>query len=235
MKRRGILWFAVAVATVGVLFALSGGCVQQESRVPDVKDAGIMAAGGNPGRSPQPTSSPGQAGTTLSANKTATGFWEKKITYNWTVDKSVKEIRVYNNTEPLKTIQNPEEGSSITLQKGQWAEIDYVIQAIRTKASEEDVYGVRGEITVTNGGDRATENLKLVDQVEYKTGAGQFQPLSGASQTITPSAQLGPGESRTYNYEVTFTPISGASYRKRVWTRTKGGFQPPRSADNFRN
>jgi hypothetical protein len=29
----------------------------------------------------------GQAGTTLTASKTATGFWEKVITYDWTIEK----------------------------------------------------------------------------------------------------------------------------------------------------
>jgi hypothetical protein len=75
---------------------------------------------------------------------------------------------------------------------------------------------VRGEITVTNGGDRTTENLKLVDQVEYKAGAGQFQPLDGAKQTILPAVQLGPGETKTYPYEIIFTPVVGATYRNTV-------------------
>jgi hypothetical protein len=52
--------------------------------------------------------------------------------------------------------------------------------------------------------------------VEYKTGAGQFQPLPGASQTIIPSAQLGPGESACYPYSITFTPVAGAIYRNSV-------------------
>jgi hypothetical protein len=75
---------------------------------------------------------------------------------------------------------------------------------------------VRGTITVTNGGEITTENLKLVDQVEYKIpGPGQFGPLPGASQTIIP-AQLGPGETGTYNYEITFDPVPGATYRNTV-------------------
>ncbi len=73
-----------------------------------------------------------------------------------------------------------------------------------------------GQICVTNGGDRTTENLKLVDQVEYKTGAGQFQPLPGASQTIIPAEQLAPGETKCYPYSITFTPVAGAQYRNSV-------------------
>lgn len=139
----------------------------------------------------------GQAGTTLSAEKTATGFWEKTITYDWTISKTVTP-------------------TSIEICSGQTGTVTYTINVTRTKVGETDVYGVRGTITVYNGGDRHTENLKIVDQVEYKTGSGQFQPLPGASQTIIPTQQLGPGDTGTYDYEVRFTPIPGAIYRNSV-------------------
>ena len=161
--------FLVIAAVVGVLLALVGGCFQ-ETRVPSVKG--------------------GQAGTTLSASKTATGFWEKVITYNWALK---------------KTATVNEDGS-----------ITYTLTATRTKVSEEDTYGVKGTITVTNDGEVATVNLKLVDQVEYKTGAGQFGQLPGASQTIIPSTQLEPRETGNYNYEITFDPVSSdAKYQYR--------------------
>jgi hypothetical protein len=162
--------YLITAAVVGVLLALAGGCLQ-EAQVPRVKD--------------------GQAGTTLSAEKTAEGFWKRVITYDWTIEKKA---------------ELSSDGKSII----------YTLTATRTKVSEKDTYGVEGKITVTNGGAVATENLKLVDQVEYKIpGPGQFGPLPGASQTITP-AQLGPGATGYYNYEITFTPVSGATYRNTV-------------------
>ncbi|WP_438318692.1 hypothetical protein ACP6EK_04875 [Candidatus Caldatribacterium sp. SIUC1] len=172
--------FLVIAVVVGVLLALVGGCFQ-EARVPSVK-GGQGQGGGGGGQ--------GQSGTTLLASKTATGFWEKVITYNWTLTKTAKV-----NSD-----------GSIT----------YTLTATRAIASETEAYGVRGTITVTNGGAVATENLTLVDQVEYKTGAGQFQDLPGASQTITPSTQLGPGDTKDYPYEITFTPVEGAIYRNTV-------------------
>ncbi len=135
----------------------------------------------------------GQAGTTLSATKTATGYWERE--FEWTIDKSV--------TPATWNLFTGDSGTS-----------QYTITV--TKSGPVDTYGVRGEICVTNGGDRTTENLKLVDQVEYKTGSGQFQPLWGASQTIIPAAQLEPGETGCYNYDITFTPVAGATYRNSV-------------------
>ncbi len=135
----------------------------------------------------------GQSGTTLSATKTATGYWERE--FEWTIDKSV--------TPATWNLFTGDSGTS-----------QYTIEV--TKSAPVDTYGVRGEICVTNGGDVATENLKLVDQVEYKTGAGQFQPLVGASQTITPATQLKPGETGCYPYDISFTPVAGAQYRNSV-------------------
>ncbi|MBC7242091.1 MAG: hypothetical protein H5T60_06570 [Anaerolineae bacterium] len=139
----------------------------------------------------------GQAGTTLTAEKTAAGWWKIYRTYDWSLTKSVTP-------------------TSMEIPAGQSGTFTYTLTATRTLVSEQEVFGVSGEICVTNGGDRVTENLKLVDQVEYKTGDGQFQPLPGASQTIIPSAQLGPGESACYPYSITFIPVAGAIYRNSV-------------------
>jgi len=139
------------------------------------------------------TQAQGQAGTTLSAEKTAAGFWERRV--DWDISKSAQP----------DTLELPCKGSG---------EVTYTVTV--TKGVESDIYGVQGKICVTNGGDRPTENLKLVDQVEYKTGSGQFQPLEGASQTIIPSEQLGPGETKCYDYKIAFTPVAGAIYRNSV-------------------
>ena len=83
----------------------------------------------------------------------------------------------------------------------------------REQVSGKERVGVRGEICVTNGGTRGTENLKLVDQVQYKDGSGKFQDLVGASKIITPPNQLKPGEKKCVPYEIEVKPISGAIYR----------------------
>lgn len=135
----------------------------------------------------------GQAGTTLSAVKTAEGFFERTITYDWDIAKSV-------------------DPAEIEIKPGESGVVTYWISATRTQVSLVDKIGVRGDVCVTNGGERATEGLMIVDQVEFKTGAGQFQDLAGASQTITPD-ELGAGESACYPYEIEFTPVAGATYR----------------------
>lgn len=144
-----------------------------------------------------PTHAQGQAGTTLSAEKTATGFWDVTVEYDWSITKMV--------TPTVATIA-----------RGDSADFEYWIDVTRSETSRVESRGVRGQICVTNGGERSTENLKLVDQVEWKMGGMPFEPLPGASQTITPTAQLGPGESACYDYEIQFTPEAGKLYRNTV-------------------
>lgn len=139
----------------------------------------------------------GQAGTTLSAEKTASGYWNKYLIYDWTISKTA-------------------DPTSLEIKRGECGMVTYTITVTRSLVSEQDVYGVSGQICVTNGGERTTENLKLVDQVEYKMQAGeQYSPLPGATWTYYP-AQLGPGETGCYNYNIPFTPVPGALYRNSV-------------------
>jgi len=140
-----------------------------------------------------PISAGSQSGTTLSAEKTATGAWIR--TFDWTISKTVVP-------------------TTLELLVGDEGNPEYTVSVDKTGST--DVFKVSGQVCVTNGGAVTTENLKLVDQVQYKIGPGMFQNLAGASQTIIPVAQLGPGESQCYDYEITFTPVAGATYRNSV-------------------
>lgn len=63
---------------------------------------------------------------------------------------------------------------------------------------------VRGEITVTNGGDRPTEGLMIEDIVQYKNGSGQFQDAIPTYTIVLESdgIVLNPGETRVFPYEI---------------------------------
>lgn len=136
----------------------------------------------------------GQNGTTLSATKTADGFWEKNIEYDWTIVKTA-------------------DPTSIEIGKGQSAEIQYTLTVTRTQISETDVYGVRGTISVTNGGAVATEGLAITDIVKYKTGAGPFVDYVSSFVDVSANPILDPGETGAYPYEITFKPKDGAEYK----------------------
>ncbi|GEM_PF-3257665 len=136
-----------------------------------------------------------ETGTSLEASKTAIGFKETTVEYNWAVQKSVV----------------PDE---IELGQGQSSSVQYTITVTRSPVSEVTRIGVRGQICVTNTGNRVTENLKIVDRVQYQKPGNQFKDLIGASQTIIPQTQLQPGETRCFDYEILFAPVAGAiAYR----------------------
>ena len=101
----------------------------------------------------------GQAGTTLTVTKTATGFFERRIQYTWTLKKSV----------------TPQVGAELAV--GATQQVTYTLETTRVP-HQVDIFGVRGDICVTNGGARPTEGLTIVDAVQSKPqGPGQFQDV----------------------------------------------------------
>jgi hypothetical protein len=146
-----------------------------------------------------------QNGTTLSADKTATGHLTR--TFHWTIDKSVSP----DNWD----LFSGDSGSS-----------NYTINV--TKDSGTDTTNVTGEICVTNGGAVPTENLAISDEVQYKHGSGQFQPLTTSSVDLGSKPVLGPSESNCYPYSIDITPEAGAEYRNvaHVTITNHGGWIP---------
>lgn len=124
--------------------------------------------------------------TTLSATKTATGHWDR--TYRWTIDKSV----------------DPE---TLDMFTGDSGDVEYTIEVDRT--GYDDTFYVDGEICVTNGGAVETDDLTIVDEIQYKWDGKQFDDYSLTTQTIDLGEfdALGPGESHCYPYSVSFTPV----------------------------
>jgi hypothetical protein len=133
-------------------------------------------------------------GTGISATTTATGFYERRITYDWTLVKSATPTRA-------------------TLGEGDHVDVQYTLAATRAVASDEYVYGTRGEVCVTNEGSIATEGLAIVDQVQIHGGPGGYVDLAGAYENVPVDAQLAAGETHCYPYEVAFTPVAAARYR----------------------
>lgn len=68
------------------------------------------------------------------------------------------------------------------------------------------VFGVRGEVCVTNGGERPTMGLSILDTVESKSGSGQFQPYVSQLVDVSAKPVLEAGEAYCYPYEVIFAP-----------------------------
>jgi len=120
----------------------------------------------------------GQAGTTLSAEVTATAYWTR--TFSWTIDKSVN---------PDYWELGPDESGTST----------YTITV--TKNGYTDAYFINGTVSVTNGGDVATENLAIT--IELRDG---FPPpkdlIATTTVDVSSNPVLDPGEIGTYSYTI---------------------------------
>jgi hypothetical protein len=81
---------------------------------------------------------------------------------------------------------------------------------------------------VTNGGGSATENLQIVDVVQYKLDAGQFEDYVSSVVDLSAKPVLAPGERYCYPYSVSFTPVAGATYRNvaRITITNHSGWLP---------
>ncbi|MFC1984202.1 cadherin repeat domain-containing protein, partial [Chloroflexota bacterium] len=130
----------------------------------------------------------GKSGTSLEVWKTAEAQYIS--TYTWEIEKTAAK-------------------DYWELVVGDEATSQYTITA--TKVGFENEIAVTGMIYVTNCGDVPTENLTVVDQVQYKLRSGKYQ--DGASIVLTVPEELQPGETGCYPYEVRFNPIVGAKYR----------------------
>jgi hypothetical protein len=82
---------------------------------------------------------------------------------------------------------------------------------------EDGEYGVRGDICVSNVGERTTQGLAIVDQVQFKVPSHDgFQDLEGASVEIAVLTELDPGEDECYSYEIEFASVEEAKAYRNV-------------------
>ncbi len=141
----------------------------------------------------------GQAGTTLTAYKTAEGFWEQIWDYDWSVTKQV------------------DPASYEFVAAGEQTTVNYTIDVTKSGPTQRtDSFGAEGEVCITNGGDRATEGLAIADDIMYKTSSGSFQVWYTSSIDTSEKPVLEPGESHCYPYKIVFAPVNGATYKNSV-------------------
>lgn len=130
------------------------------------------------------------------------------------------EDQLLNITTGFWSSPPPQAGTSIEAQKtaaGFWEQLE-----------GRDRFGVRGEICVTNEGDFPTENLTILDMVQFKIGAGDYVDYMSTLVDVSAFPILAPGESHCYPYEIEFTPVEGARYRNlaRVTITNHSGWLP---------
>ena len=178
---------ALAIVMAAVVVALDQGPLSTGSA--DTGDKDKLPGGDGPQNGDKDPEGPGDSEdpassvTTLSVTKTATGFWEKRTIYSWEIEKCLYEDVCEMQIEP---------GESVLL--------SYTIDVDRSVCIEE-VFGVRGVITVTNTGDCPTEDLAITDIVQVWNGC-EFEDLVAVSVDVSAKPVLEAGECYAYSYEV---------------------------------
>lgn|GEM_PF-1180485 len=151
------------------------------------------------------TDDPVPCETTITAEKTATGFWELATTYSWTV---VKELN-----ENDRVVASGSKGFDLQIEPGETACVSYIITADRSKACIDEVFGVRGAITVTNTGCFDTADLTICDTVQIADCNGEFSDYATFKVDTSCHPVLAAGECFTYFYEFEFEPAGDVLYR----------------------
>ncbi len=177
---------ALAIVMAAVVVALDQGPLSTGSA--DTGDKDKLPNGDDPkdeGKDPtnEVPGDPEPSVTTITATKTATGFWEKRTVYSWEIEKHLKD-----------------NVSEMQIEPGECVELSYTIDVDRSVCIEE-VFGVRGAITVTNTGDCPTEGLAITDIVQVWNGC-EFEDLVCVSVDVSAKPILEAGECYTYCYEV---------------------------------
>ena len=134
-------------------------------------------------------------GITATGCITATNFWKKGISYDWTIAKKA----------------NP---TSLILKKDETKEVAYTLTATRTlnKCAVEETKGVKGSITVQNNGTEATKDLQIAVQLMSKVG-NEYKAITGAIQQITPKNQLAAGAKGEYDYCINYNFNANTGYK----------------------
>lgn len=131
-----------------------------------------------------------QSGTTLTVTKTAAGH--KIRLFNWFIEKTADPV-------------------AVDLFRGDDTTVQYTVSL--TKGPGIDRAVVEGEICVNNGGAKRTENLTIVDEIQYKVGSGKYMELVAVNVDTSVRPVLNPYESYCYPYTIEFDAIEGANYR----------------------
>lgn len=120
----------------------------------------------------------------------ASGFWEQQANSNWTLSK-------YSETQNLQLAIN------------QSYPVKYLLTVGKTSSIQTESKGAKGEVCVNNTGDKQTENLTIVNQVQYKSRE-DFKNLAGATQAIK-DTQVAAGKKICIPFSIAFTPPQGAT------------------------
>ena len=148
----------------------------------------------------------GGSSLSLTATQTATGLLERRVEYDWTGQRYVKEIHVGSDMHLIP------ERDRVQILPGETVWITFQVDAQRSLASTTTAEGVRGQTCVTNSGHSAVAEFVVVEQVMAVVN-GQMTPIVGASSILHEDEKLEASATRCVDYEILFDAQPGVTYR----------------------
>ena len=148
----------------------------------------------------------GGGNLSLTATQTASGLWERRVEYDWTGQRYVKEIHAGLDMHLIP------ETDRVQILPGETLWITFQVDAQRSLASTTTVEGVRGQTCVTNTGRSAVSGFVVVEQVMAVVN-GNATPVAGATTTLRDAEKLEAGATRCLDYEILFDAQPGVAYR----------------------
>lgn len=133
--------------------------------------------------------SAGQAGTTLTAEKSASGDIER--TYHWTISKAVTPENIDMFTGDSKAVTY-----TVTVEKDAGTDVAYV----------------SGQVCVTNGGSEATEGLAINDVLTAPNDKDNV--IMSTAVDVSGNPSLAPGETHCYSYKFSASGLDGGETYK---------------------
>ena len=130
----------------------------------------------------------------LTVTKTATPYWRRDVTYDWSLVKSVT---------PASAEIGP--NSTVTL--------NYTLAASRVEVGNSEAKGVSGQICVKNEGLGPTAGLEIYDEIQSKNQNGTWVPLQRVAVDVSGKPVLDAGEEHCYNYDIQYPLQAGVEYR----------------------
>lgn len=144
--------------------------------------------------------------TTLLTSKESTGFWEREVIYDWSIEKNVLESEAVSVSDAGRL-------GYAMVPKGQSVTIDYLIKAERCVATDIEHMGVRGYVCVKNVGSVPTENLAIVDHIQiYDENVCSYVDVAVFEVDTSSRPVLAPGEEHAYFFEYAFDAVAASEY-----------------------
>lgn len=159
-------------------------------------------------------------GAAINIESKADGFWTQQTNSGWTLEK-VSETK------------------NLQLRINDFYSVSYALNVVKEQASQSETRGATGEVCIKNSGNQATANLKIENQVQYRTKGG-FKDVADANQTSN-STQIDAGKKDCVPFKIAFTPAQDAT-QFRVKTKAtisnffkkQGEEKPTSDTDNFK-